>query len=178
MNTNRATLLNRRVLRLNVGFLLAAGPGNIKDMSINITDPVRVADDLVANAVEGTLRLSRAKEGILLQADLTVTVDRECARCLDHFSHAIPVQVEELYAHPHPIPESEFFVGQDAKLDLASLIRAEVLIGLSHRAYCRDDCQGLCVHCGTNLNNNTCTCADDLIDPRMAKLKELLDAGD
>jgi uncharacterized protein len=176
VNTSSASLLSNRVLKINVGFLLSVGPGNNKDVQIDITDAVRISDDLVAKSIIGQLRLSRTKEGILAQIKLTIIVDRSCARCLDSFEHNIPVNVEELYASPRPIGETEFFVGQDAQLDLAPLIRAEVLIALSHREFCRDDCKGLCPVCGVNHNHENCDCEIEYIDPRMAKLKELLDA--
>lgn len=171
-----ANLLSNRVLKINVGFLLSDGPGNNKDIEINIDDSVRIADDLVARSIIGQLRLSRTKEGILAQCKLNVVVESSCARCLDTFEHTIPVIVEELYASPRPIGGTEFFVGQDAQLDLAPLIRAEVLIALSHREYCRPDCKGLCTVCGINLNHENCDCETEYIDPRMARLKELLDS--
>lgn len=177
MNTATAGHLNKRVLKLNVGFLLSAGPGNHKTVDMNITDAVKIAEDLTVNSIKGHVRLSRTKEGILVQtSDLHLLVDRECSRCLEPFEHPIQINIEELYASPHPIDESEFFIGQDAQLDLAPLLRAEALIQLSQREYCREDCKGLCVHCGANLNETTCSCADNQIDPRMAKLKELLDS--
>jgi uncharacterized metal-binding protein YceD (DUF177 family) len=177
VNTSTAGHLNKRVLKLNVGFLLSAGPGNQKIVDMTINDPVKIADDLIVKSISGNLRLSRNKEGILVQtSDLVLMVDRECSRCLTPFEQAIPVKIEELFASPRPIDGSEFFVGQDAQLDLAPLLRAETLIQLSHREFCRPDCKGLCVHCGANLNEESCTCADNQIDPRMAKLKALLDA--
>ncbi|GAB5491768.1 MAG: hypothetical protein Phog2KO_19830 [Phototrophicaceae bacterium] len=178
MNTSSASLLSNRVLKINVGFLLSDGPGNSKDIQVDITDAVRISDDLVAQSIIGALRLSRTKEGILAQIKFNVIVERSCARCLDTFQHDIPINVEELYASPRPIGETEFFVGQDAQLDLAPLIRAEVLIALSHREFCREDCKGLCPVCGVNHNHESCDCETDYIDPRMAKLKELLDADD
>lgn len=179
MNTSAAGHLNKRVLKINVGFLLSAGPGNQKIIDMNITDSVKIADDLVVNSISGEIRLSRNKEGILVQSpELTLIVDRECSRCLTSFEHPIIIDIEELYASPRPIDESEFFIGQDGQLDLAPLLRAETLIQLSLREYCQPNCLGLCVHCGTNLNEATCDCAANQIDPRMAKLKELLDASE
>jgi len=179
VNIPTSGLLNKRVLKINVGFLLSVGPGNSKDVTLDITDPVRISHDLVASSVIGGLRLTRTKEGILVQTPaLVVTVDRECARCLDPFDYAIPVEVEELYAYPHPISETEFFVAKDGQLDLSPLLRAEVFIALSHREYCRPDCLGLCIYCGVNHNYETCDCASQQIDPRMAKLRELLDTGE
>jgi uncharacterized protein len=176
VNTSHSTPLSSRVLLLNVGFLLSTGPGNLKDIPFDVNEPVRIAEDLMANSITGTLRLSRTKEGILLEADLDIAVDCECARCLDSFEQSINVQIQELFAHPRPIAETEFFVGADAKLDLAPILRAETLIELSHRQYCREDCKGLCPVCGINRNYETCHCDELPIDPRLAKLKHLLDA--
>lgn len=178
MKTSSATLLSNRVLKINVGFLLSDGPGNSKKFELNIDNAVRIADDLVAQSISGDLRLSSTKEGILVQTKLNVLVVRDCARCLDPFDHAVPVKVEELYASPRPMDETEFFVGEDGQLNLAPLLRAEVLIALSHREYCSTDCKGLCPICGTNLNHESCDCERNPIDPRLAKLQQLLDKDD
>jgi uncharacterized protein len=37
---------------------------------------------------------------------------------------------------------------------------------------CREQCQGLCPHCGTDLNDETCDCQGPA-DPRWATLDEL-----
>jgi uncharacterized protein len=37
---------------------------------------------------------------------------------------------------------------------------------------CREDCKGLCPQCGTNLNTETCDCAQEWEDPRLAALKQ------
>jgi uncharacterized protein len=166
--------LSNRVLKINVGFLLSDGPGHSQDSRLDIPEPVRVADDLTINTIDGNLRLTRTKEGILVQSKLMIGVDAECSRCLDTFQHHLNIDVEELYMHPAPIA-SEFFVGQDAILDLAPLLRAEVLIQTSHPALCREDCKGLCPTCGINRNHETCDCETETIDPRFAALKALLD---
>lgn len=141
---------------------------------MDITDPIRVSDDLVFQAVSGTIRLSRTKEGILAQTDLIIHIERDCARCLDRFADPIGVQVEELFASPNPLPETEFFIGVDAKLDLAPLLRAEIIIELTKKRLCRAGCKGLCAQCGVNRNHETCDCDTDFIDPRFAQLKQLL----
>lgn len=166
--------ISNRVLKVNVGFLLSAGAGNYQDSRLDIPDPLRVADDLDVHSIEGTLRLTRTKEGVLVQARVTIIVDNICSRCLDVVQQAIDLDLEELYAHP-PSSISEFGIGADAILDLAPLLRAEVLIEKSHKILCREDCLGLCPECGANLNHETCTCNTEQIDPRLARLKELLD---
>lgn len=178
MKTNNTSALNKRVLKINVGFLLSDGPGHSHDSRLDIAEPIKVADDLRINKIDGKLRLSRMKEGILVQADLIVVVNAQCNRCLDTFEHELNIELEELYAHPRPIGQSEFYVGGDTMLDLAPLLRAEVLIQMSHKTLCRPDCKGLCPTCGINLNNEQCDCDHEYIDPRLAELKKLLDSSD
>lgn len=164
--------IGNRVLKLNVGFLLASGPGHSHETQFDVPE-IRVSDDVDLRYLRGPLRLSRTKEGILVQGELHVGVDEECYRCLDTVLANVPITIEELYSYP-PRRDSEFSVGEDAVLDLAPLIRDEVLIALDGGVLCRPDCKGLCPDCGANLNLTTCSCADENIDPRLAKLKELL----
>lgn len=174
MKTNSDQHLSKRVLKTNVGFLLADGPGNSQDARMDIPESIRVADDLVINYLKGPIRFTRAKEGILVQAQLHIGLTLECARCLDETQPDIEVEIEELYMHPTPAG-TEFGVGADGVLDLAPVLRAEVLIEASHRVLCQAGCKGLCPECGGNRNHVACQCADNAIDPRLAKLKELLD---
>lgn len=165
--------VSNRVLKLNVGFLLADGPGHLHETAFDVP-AVRVAEDMDLAFVRGPVRLSRTKEGILVQGQLDVGVEDECLRCLDTASCTVPITLEELYSAP-PSSGSEFSIGDDAILDLAPLVRAEVMIAVAGGVLCRPDCKGLCPECGANLNNTTCSCADNAVDPRFAKLKELLD---
>jgi uncharacterized protein len=38
---------------------------------------------------------------------------------------------------------------------------------------CREECKGLCPHCGKNLNQEQCSCSVTVEDPRWAALKEV-----
>ena len=177
MTSSNSHYLHSRVLKINVGFLLSAGPGNSHSSRLDIPSAVQIADDVIVNYLEGDIRLTRTKEGILVQANLTAGYNNDCSRCLDAVVQDITMDVEELYMHPAPVA-SEFAVGADAILDLAPLLRAEILLTAGQSVLCREDCKGLCATCGINLNHDSCSCADDYIDPRMAKLKELLDQAD
>jgi uncharacterized protein len=164
--------VSNRVLKLNVGFLLNDGPGHSHE-TIFDAPAVRISDDLELEYIRGPLRLSRTKEGILVQGQLHVGLETECSRCLDPVHNDFAVEIEELFSYPAST-SSEFSIGDDAMLDLAPLLRDEALILASHGELCRPDCKGLCIDCGANLNHETCECALNNIDPRLAKLKELL----
>jgi uncharacterized protein len=165
--------VSNRVLKFNVGFLLATGARNQHQTTFDVP-VVRVDDDVDLEYLRGTLRLSRTKEGILTQGTLHAGLAAECARCLDDILRDLPIEIEELYAHPASIT-SEFSIDEDGNLDLVPLLRAEVLIADEQGALCRPDCQGLCMECGTNLNHERCACGEDDIDPRFAALKMLRD---
>lgn len=163
--------VNNRVLRLNVGFLLGAGPGKHHETGFDVPR-MRIDDQVEVAYLRGPLTLSRTKEGILVQGTLSLGVDTECSRCLTPVQQEIELDIEELYAYPNP-NGAEFIIGEDAVLDLTPLVRDEALIADTYGVLCRPDCKGLCVNCGANLNEGKCECADD-IDPRFAALRQLL----
>jgi len=173
MNETPTNYVSSRVLKLNVGFLLADGPAHSHDSVLDFPR-VRVSDDLTLEYVRGPLRLSRTKEGVLVQAQLEAGIDDECCRCLEPVHRVVHVELEELYGY-HSEMQAEFTIGEDANLDLGPLLRDEVLIVTSSRTVCMDDCKGLCPECGANLNRTTCDCHLEILDPRMAVLKKLLD---
>jgi uncharacterized protein len=165
--------VSNRVLKLNIGFLLSDGPGHNHD-SIFDVPAVRVADDVFLKYIKGPIRLSRTKEGILVQGKLEIGIEDECYRCLEPVSHTLSITLEELYSY-QTSGNAEFRVYDDGILDLAPLLRAEALIILSRGMVCRDDCKGLCPDCGANLNDDICDCGLENVDPRLAQLKQLLD---
>ncbi len=165
--------VSSRVFKINVGFLLGAGPGHIHDSAFDVP-AVRVADDLILDFVRGPMRMSRTAEGILVQGQLEAGLTAECYRCLDPVTRNVTVDLEELFAYPSPIV-AEFSIHDDAILDLAPLLRAEVMIAESRGVLCKPDCKGLCPTCGTNWNHENCTCELEAVNPHLAHLRKLLD---
>jgi uncharacterized metal-binding protein YceD (DUF177 family) len=164
--------VSSRVLKLNVGFILAHGPGYTHETEFDVP-AVKVAEDVDLTHLRGKLVLSRTKEGVLVQGTLTLGVEDECYRCLEPVQREIEVDVEELYAFPASAL-SDFSIDEDAILDLGPLLRDEAIIADTRGTLCRPDCQGLCPSCGANLNDGPHTCTES-IDPRLARLRELLD---
>ena len=98
-----------------------------------------------------------------------------CARC------AAPVEKCLSYRFSHTLIESleedfndDYIEAPDLSLDLDELVSSDILLELPSKFLCRGDCQGLCQKCGHNLNLGDCDCDKAEIDPRLEKLKELL----
>lgn len=68
----------------------------------------------------------------------------------------------------------EFNFYKGSELDVAEIIREEVVLELPTGFLCSPDCKGLCPSCGANLNQTICGCAEKKpVDPRWNALKEL-----
>lgn len=110
----------------------------------------------------------------------------ECGRCLEPFEIAVDNPFELRY-----VPEVEPSVEGDERqvaeddlttsfykedsIDLGELMHEQFVLALPMKPLCAVACKGLCGHCGTNLNTETCACAPQWTDPRLAALKGLLD---
>lgn len=170
---NPQSYLNSRVLKLNVGYIIAEGPGFSRELDLNIPDPIRVSQDLSVEDLSGTIRLTRTSEGILLQGNLEFSVPNECSRCLDEILSTLQLGLEEIFEIRNPTEDDPFVIGENGILDLAPLIREEAFLNTPQQVLCRPNCEGLCPNCGQNWNDGTCDCAVEEIDPRWAGLADL-----
>ena len=59
-------------------------------------------------------------------------------------------------------------------LNLADVVREQVLLALPMQKLCRPECQGICPTCGINRNETPCQCnVNAKVDERWAALKSL-----
>lgn len=163
--------VNRRVLKINVGFLLAEGVGYFREIVLDLPR-VQLDDDLTLDFLRGTLRLSRNSRGILVQGTLETHVLSECTRCLRPIFVPVILELEELFAFP-PSALVAFSVAETGILDLAPLVREEAILAVPMIALCRPDCAGLCPECGHDLNEGPCGCGQEQVDPRFEALRAL-----
>ena len=64
--------------------------------------------------------------------------------------------------------QDEFgIIEQDGTFDISDSILAALVEATPFVVLCKDDCKGLCPHCGANLNEENCTCsnAPDAMNP-------------
>jgi uncharacterized protein len=163
--------VNPRVLILNVGFLLAQGPGYQRVIELDLPR-VRLGDDIELDNLRGELRLSRNSHGVLAQGSLETSAVTECSRCLTPTTIPVELDIEELYSFP-PSSHTIYSIDDSGNLDLTPLLREETILATPMNALCQPDCAGLCAQCGQNLNEGPCDCVQDDIDPRLAILRTL-----
>lgn len=162
-------------LRFNLGFLLEASLGTSR--TIELAYPtIQVAADLTLTPLTGAFVVTRTGEGIYVSGLLNSQLEITCVRCLENGHVAASLQIDDLFYYPPATaPEGEFVVGEDGFIDLAPLVRELAILEIPIQPICKPDCRGLCVECGKNLNEGSCDCQQERIDPRLATLRQLLD---
>ena len=126
----------------------------------------------------------RAGEEIRIAGSLAGAVELSCSRCLEpaqcdiqkSFDLFFRERDEDLFDEDEvELTEEDtrtaFFSG--TQLAMGDVLREQVLLALPMKALCRVDCKGLCPVCGTNRNQNTCSCSGEVFSPHMEKLLEI-----
>ena len=164
---------NKNVLRLNVGFLLKEGIGYSREITFDEPE-VQVAADLTVSRLHGAVSFSRTPQGLYVQGRLQAVSHEQCVRCLADVDQMLASKIGDLFIYPpENAPEDALTVGDDVHIDLAPLVRENMLLSKPIRILCRPDCKGLCPHCGQNWNEGPCNCSTEQDDPRWAALAKL-----
>jgi uncharacterized protein len=122
-------------------------------------------------------------DDIRLSGDVATNVEMACARCLEPVVQNVARSFDLLYrplgsdAGREEISvtaaDAEIGYYQGEGLALEDAVREQVLLALPLKVLCREDCKGLCAHCGKNLNLERCSCAEPIEDPRWSALKDI-----
>ena len=134
--------------------------------------------------VEASFHLERKGGGILARGTFQTTAVVHCSRCSEPVSVSVADQFEVLYmGTPSSLRGGEVELTaeemdveflKDDRLDLSGLLRESVLLNLPIQPLCRAECRGLCPRCGVNLNDTSCQCRSQAVDPRLLPLQHLL----
>jgi uncharacterized protein len=126
-------------------------------------------------------------QDIRLVGDFSTQVELKCARCLDPVVTDLAEDYDLLYRPLGTIKsageieisaadgEIGFYQGEGLLLEDA--LKEQALLAMPLKALCKENCKGLCAHCGRNLNTDACACDQTIIDPRwnaLAGIKEKL----
>ena len=117
--------------------------------------------------IVGVLEVQRSGDRISVQGRLEASAWTECVRCLR--SYELPLEVPfEVFAEragtgyrpdEEELERDDYMKFHDGRhLDLRDEAREALLLELPIAPHCREDCRGLCPHCGADLNQGRCSC--------------------
>jgi uncharacterized protein len=134
-----------------------------------------------AGPIAVTLSYYRAGMELFFEGGLSAEIAASCARCAEEFKTHCERSFRFVLA-PRASGDDdgnlktedlEFSFYDGDEIDLGPLVTEQLMLALPSRALCREDCQGLCSHCGINLNFYKCECRSEAFDPRLAVLRTL-----
>ena len=170
-------------MHFNVADLLK-GPTGSKRL-YDIDDAFEPLDETGVFQAKGSVKLTRTNGSVLVSANLYCTAKCTCSRCLEGFSMAIHITLEEEYFPTLDIAtgrrlkalepsEGDAIIDDHHIIDLTEAVRQYALVGLPMKPLCSDNCRGLCTECGMNLNESRCLCNHSDRDPKWEPLLKAL----
>lgn len=124
------------------------------------------------------VKLTKSHSQILLDAAISLNAEFECDRCSILFNRKLQNEFRLVFLFGEAPEDVEFentiYIPFDAdKINISAELRDYAVLSVPMKKLCKEDCKGLCYHCGKNLNEGDCNCDKDKIDPRWQPLAEI-----
>ena len=156
--------------------------GTMKKVTRTVPAPAGLGIEVIGvpqgSDIQLELRLESVVEGVYVSGNATVELAGECSRCLRPIEDSLDLELQELFFYADDDAEDDAHFVIEERIDLEPLIRDAVVLDLPFSPLCREDCAGLCVTCGANLNDDPDHGHDDRIDPRWGKLLDIAQDAD
>jgi uncharacterized protein len=114
---------------------------NAKELDLEFVDLVYLESVILNGTVE------KFQDTLTFRGHLTSRVEHTCARCLKQIAEPVDQPFELVYD-----------IQGKEEVDTQEDLRETLLLDHPIRFLCREDCPGLCLHCGTDLNEGPCSC--------------------
>lgn len=130
--------------------------------------------------VDADCLITRLGETVYVRGTLEAGIRQDCSRCLepalltvggDFVYTLVPEKAEAAEEMELTAEDLETGYYRGDFIDLAPLLCEQIVLQVPFKVLCREDCKGLCPRCGTNLNTGFCSCRSDVVDDRLAVLK-------
>ncbi len=115
-----------------------------------------------------TVFLQRKGARVLVEGSIAVTFQFDCDRCLGRFEmpSELDFKLDVELADPdgmgreHTCSHGEMdtmFVDEPI-IDVHGILQQQVLLSIPEKKLCAEECRGLCMRCGADLNQGACGC--------------------
>ncbi len=171
------------VLTFDVSGLMEQATGSSEAYSF--AGPVKFDDLKLTKDLCGTAEIMRIEDGFnAVIKEVEGQLSFQCERCLEEFKqdfHLDPAERQYYFHRPRKVEdEYDLFLvdTKHQKIDLAEMLRQEIILHFPIIQVCSTSCQGICAHCGKNRNSKKCNCKDEEPDKNehkpLSALKDLI----
>lgn len=129
--------------------------------------------------VHADVVLDKAVNQIALNVAIHTAAAVSCDRCTAPFASPVEAKYRMHYlwngedASQYDVAEVQVIPQGSTIIDITEDVRQTVLIAVPLKLLCREECLGLCPHCGKDLNEGPCDCRPVEVDSRWDKLRAL-----
>lgn len=127
---------------------------DIREEGIELSEEIDVSDlelETTEGKVSGPVRVNarfiRQGNDIMVDGNFSLELDLACDRCLVIFKRNLQQDFH-----------FDYNLGKEELLDITDDLRQEIVLDFPLKTLCRENCKGLCPHCGMNLNEGECNC--------------------
>lgn len=98
--------------------------------------------------------------GVLtIKATVTGTYTSVCDRCMEDASMKLEAKLDTIFDLNEAKDDS--LTLENGKIDLIRTAYDALSLEIPMVILCKEDCKGICPHCGVNLNLEECGCSED-----------------
>ena len=105
---------------------------------------------------DGTLR--KGEDFVEISGSVIADFATNCHACGEEAKNVIDFDIFEIYRRDPA--EGEFTLVGD-EVDFDEMLLENIRLNLPIRILCKEDCNGVCLMCGKNLNKEKCDCKTD-----------------
>lgn len=147
--------------------------------TVDVSPAIKGRKEIVAvTPLEVDLKATPSVTGAVdVRGRLKGQLEYTCSRCLKPVTEQLDIPFHEVF---QPVENPDDVQGEDddityvkgESVDLAHYVEEAFVLYLPLAPVCSEDCKGLCPSCGKDLNEGSCDCNTEVIDPRLAGLKD------
>lgn len=111
----------------------------------------------------------------IVEGKISGIVTLLCDRCIKEFEYPIYADLYKEFSTEfnETLQDEDIIQITQSSIDLSDVIVEALYLNRPMKAVCKENCKGICLVCGKDLNEHTCECLNTDIDPRLEKLKNI-----
>lgn len=103
--------------------------------------------------INGTVTLT-GEHSAVLDGEISFSIAGECTRCLKSTEKSYLLEFSESVAQNDP----DSYPVKNDTVDLSKIVDDVIAVSSPATFLCDENCKGICVGCGVNLNDEQCKC--------------------
>lgn len=126
----------------------------------------------VCQPVKCVVNVFRSGDQVLVNGQFNAVLKINCSRCLELAEYPLTAEFTSDFRHAQRksstaskielTPDELDIVWYSGnEIDLTEQVRQQLVVNLPMKILCKEDCRGLCLKCGANLNIHPCQCTTE-----------------